>query len=96
MILYIFIWSRIGITLFKDKADLIINAIYDASVDATFDTLISSILSLIQLIIGEGWHEVMYTYVISTTSYMTIMYFIFYIIFNNNIYCILFIQFNFL
>ena len=78
MILYIFIWSRIGITLFKDKADVIIDTIYDASVDATFDTLIESILALIQLIVGEGWHEVMYTYVIST-SYVTILYFILYI-----------------
>eukprot|EP01083_Nonionella_stella_P165658 551634_1 len=79
--LYIYSWARIGCTLFGDnKTDIVLPEIYEPAADmvANFDSLSYAILALIQLMIGEGWHEVMYFNTIGTNQFNS-LYFIIYI-----------------
>ena len=79
--LLIYFWARIGCTCFgDDKMDIVLGDVYDAAdgMIANFNSLEYAFLTLIQLMIGEGWHEVMYTNSISTNPWATV-YFIVYI-----------------
>lgn len=80
--LFIYVWARIGCTAFgDDKKDIVIDEIYEAAdgMVANFNSLPSAVLALIQLMIGEGWHEIMYTNTIATNAWGS-MYFIVYIL----------------
>merc|ERR1712228_346144 len=79
--LYIYSWARIGCTFFgDDKTAIVLTEIYEPAADmiANFNSLTYAILALIQLMIGEGWHEVMYQNVIATQQ-IAALYFIVYI-----------------
>jgi len=79
--LFIYTWARIGCTAFgDDRRDIVIDEIYEPAdgMVANFNSLNYAILTLVQLMIGEGWHEIMYTNTIATTSWGS-LYFIFYI-----------------
>merc|ERR1719361_412905 len=81
LILFIYLWARIGCTSFGDqKTDIVLDEIYEPAdgMVATFDNLPYAMLALIQLMIGEGWHEVMYTNTIATNDGAA-LYFIIYI-----------------
>ena len=77
--LYIIIWARIGVTLFHNKSEIVTPEIYDVSTEANFDNLNQGVLALLQLMVGEGWHEVMYLNVLAT-GFSAVYYFIIYII----------------
>eukprot|EP01083_Nonionella_stella_P015704 43936_1 len=69
--LYTYGWARIGCAAFGDhKTDIVIGEIYDVadSIVTNFNSLPYAILSLIQVMIGEGWQEVMYYNIIATTD----------------------------
>merc|ERR1712233_85893 len=53
--------------------------IYSTSAEANFDSLGGAILTLLQLMVGEGWHEIMYLNIIATRIEYS-LYFIGYII----------------
>ena len=81
--LFIYFWARIGCWLFGDnKQEIVLEEIYDPSSGsiATFDDLKYAVLTLIQLMVGAGWHQIMYTNTIATTKWAT-LYFIVYIMF---------------
>ncbi len=80
--LFIYVWARIGCTAFgDDKKDIVIDEIYEAAdgMVANFNTLQYAVLTLIQLMIGEGWHEIMYTNTIATNPWGS-LYFMVYIL----------------
>eukprot|EP01083_Nonionella_stella_P200895 735311_1 len=80
VMIFIFIWARIGCTIFAKQKDIVPSEIFETGANASFDTYGTSILTLLQLMVGEGWHEIMYIYMLATSvSYSS--YFIFYIIF---------------
>ena len=79
LILFIFIWARIGTALFNGASKYVISDVYDTSTDANFNNLPNGILSLLQITVGEGWHEIMYLNVIST-RYVYILYFVVFVI----------------
>eukprot|EP00484_Ammonia_sp_Unknown_P014808 CAMPEP_0197073368 /NCGR_PEP_ID=MMETSP1384-20130603/210571_1 /TAXON_ID=29189 /ORGANISM="Ammonia sp." /LENGTH=348 /DNA_ID=CAMNT_0042512205 /DNA_START=1 /DNA_END=1047 /DNA_ORIENTATION=- len=58
--IFIFIWARIGCTIFADKKDIVGEDVYETGANASFDTVGTSVLTLLQLMVGEGWHEIMY------------------------------------
>eukprot|EP01083_Nonionella_stella_P235708 828482_1 len=66
LFIFMFFYARIGCTLFANKTDYVISAVYSTVSNANFNTLGSSILTLMQLMIGEGWHEIMYLHMIAT------------------------------
>lgn len=79
--LYIYSWARLGCTLFGDNiTNIVIPEIYDVAdgMVANFNSLHYAVLALAQLMIGEGWHEVMYFNTIATTQFYS-LYFILYI-----------------
>ena len=87
--LFLFAWARLGVTCFSDKADVVISAIYDASTEAKFNDLQSSMLALIQVFIGEGWNEILYLNVLATSmtsAYYFIVFFIIETLFLSNIF----------
>lgn len=78
--LIIIIWARVGLTLFENKSKVIINEIYDGVENsANFNSLFDSMLALLQLMIGEGWNDVMFINILAT-QYSAIFYFVTYII----------------
>merc|ERR1712228_437469 len=77
--IFMFIWARIGCTLFATKTEIVLDEIYQTAADARFDTLGSSILTLLQLMVGEGWHEIMYLNIIATRIEYSV-YFVAYIV----------------
>eukprot|EP01084_Bolivina_argentea_P055045 100937_1 len=82
LLIFILIWARIGCTIFSDKSEYVLDSIYLTSGTANaknFNTLGSSILTLLQLMVGEGFHEVMYLNVIAT-GIGAALYFIIYIV----------------
>ena len=59
--LFIYFWARMGCACFGDnQKDIVLDDVYDAAdgMIANFNTLGYAILTLIQLMIGEGWHEI--------------------------------------
>merc|ERR550525_1342454 len=79
--LFIYVWARIGCTAFgDDQKDIVLEEIYEPSsgMIANFNSLSYAVLTLIQLMIGEGWHEIMYTNALGTSEFCTV-YFILYI-----------------
>ena len=67
--LFIYGYARIGCTLFGDnKTDIVIDEMYDQSsnIKKNFNNLYFSMLALLQLMVGEAWHEIMYFNVIAT------------------------------
>ena len=82
LFLYIYSWSKLGCSLFGDNiTSIVIEDIYDAApnIVANFNSSQYAILTLIQLLVGEGWHEVMYLNIIATNSFFSSIYFIIYI-----------------
>ena len=79
LFLFIFFYARIGCTLFGHTTDYVIDDVYSANSNANFNTLGASILTLMQLMIGEGWHEIMYLHMIATRVEYS-LYFLLYII----------------
>merc|ERR1712013_244107 len=82
LLLFIYWWARLGCTIFGDGTrDIITEDIYPASanIETTFENLGEAMLSLIQLMIGEGWHEIMYYNVMSTSLFFS-SYFVLYIV----------------
>eukprot|EP01083_Nonionella_stella_P014074 39554_1 len=80
--LYIYAWARLGCALFGDDATaIVIDDVYAPApgIVANFDTIGYSLLCLVQLMVGEGWHEVMYLNVIASTSFASAAYFMIYI-----------------
>eukprot|EP01084_Bolivina_argentea_P246427 412414_1 len=78
--LYIISWARLGCALFGNKTAIVIEDVYEAApgIVANFNNTGYSILCLIQLMVGEGWHEIMYLNAIAT-SFIATIYFIIYI-----------------
>ncbi len=83
LFLLIYTFARWGCTLFEPEShyDIVIDDIYPAasSIIASFTTTGDGMLTLLQLMIGEGWHEVMYLHVLSTNLVYSV-YFLFYIL----------------
>ncbi len=81
LLLFIYTFARIGCTLFDRQFSIVINDIYPIaeSIIASFDNTATAMLTLLQLMIGEGWHEVMYLNVLSTNLFYAV-YFIVYIL----------------
>eukprot|EP01083_Nonionella_stella_P239003 837014_1 len=77
----IYMFARVGCTLFGRQTNTVIDDIYPvaSSIIASFDTTGDAMLTLLQLMIGEGWHEVMYNNVIRSNVLYSI-YFIVYIL----------------
>lgn len=80
LFIFMFWYARIGCTLFGYKTDYVLEDVYTTNANSTFNTLGSSILTLMQLMIGEGWHEIMYLNMIATRVEYA-LYFIVYIVF---------------
>ena len=78
-VLFLFIWSRIGVSLFYEKTDVVLEDIYDYDANITFDSLGQGILTLLQIMIGEAWDEIMDTNVLATRSVYSI-YFLIYVL----------------
>ena len=87
--LYTFIWARIGVSLFAGVTNVITDEIYSASSEAKFDSLKQGLVTLLQLTIGEGWHEVMYLFLLAK-DFNAVYYFVGFIIiitvFVNNLF----------
>ena len=75
-ILYLFIWARIGVSLFYQKTDVVLTD-YDS--DVTFDSLHEGISTLVQIMIGEAWDEIMHVNVLATGDIYCI-YFVIYVL----------------
>ena len=58
---------------------IIFDSVFAVSTDTSFNTFSDSMSTLIQLFVGEGWHEVMYANILAT-GFEFSYYFIFYII----------------
>ena len=80
LFLLIYTFARVGCTLFDKEFAIVIDEIYPVaeSIIASFDNTGSAMLTLLQLMIGEGWHEIMYLHMIAQTLVLSI-YFIIYI-----------------
>ena len=62
-------YARVGCTLFGDnKTDVVTQGVYDQAdaIKTNFNSLSYSMLALLQLMVGEGWHELLYYNVIAT------------------------------
>jgi len=79
--LLIYTFARIGCTLFDRQYFIVIDDIYPiaSSIIAGFDSTGNAMLTLLQLMIGEGWHEIMYLQMISEGLLLSV-YFIVYIL----------------
>ena len=61
MMLFSYMYAIVGVTLFEGNLNSIANSVDPEMVRlASFDTVPSSMLTLTQVLIGEGWHEIMY------------------------------------
>jgi len=79
--LFMYAYARVGCTLFGDQRTTVVqDNVYDAAstIKTNFDSLPYSMLALLQLMVGEGWHEIMYYNVIATHP-LTAFYFVFFI-----------------
>ena len=79
LFIFMFIWARIGCSIFATKTEIVFDEIYSTTAEANFNTLGSSMLALLQLMVGEGWHEIMYLNIIATRIEYSV-YFIAYIV----------------
>eukprot|EP01083_Nonionella_stella_P070848 189819_1 len=67
--LFMYGYARIGCSLFGDGiTDVVTDQVYpqSAAIKAKFNNLPFAMLALLQLMVGEGWHELMYFNVIAT------------------------------
>ena len=78
-VIYLFIWSRIGVALFYGSTDVVLEDIYDSNANVSFNSLLESILTLVQIMIGESWDEIMYVNVLATQS-VNVVYFLIYVL----------------
>ena len=78
-VLYIFIWARIGMTLFYGKSDIVLEDIYNTDANTGFDSLTKSILLLVQIMIGDSWGDIMYVNVLAT-SISSVYYFVIFVL----------------
>jgi len=84
LFLLIYSFARVGCTLFDTKYEIVIDDIYPVAssiiaIIATFGSTADAMLTLLQLMIGEGWHEIMYLHMIGQSLLLSI-YFIIYIL----------------
>ena len=77
--LFIIIWARIGVTLFSEKTDVVLPESFDTEVIASFDSLGDGVKSLIQVMIGDSWGDILYVNILATeTSY--VFYFVIFVL----------------
>ena len=80
-LLITFMFACIGVWAFHDKSRLVIDDIYSTDTNANFDNLEESMIALMQIFIGEGWHDVMYLNIITAKfPYLAVLYFVLYVI----------------
>eukprot|EP01083_Nonionella_stella_P188981 697854_1 len=82
LMVFILVWARIGCTMFARKTENVPPEIRDASITSnvtSFDGYATSFILLLQMMIGKGWHQIMYLYTIAT-SLPYAVYFIIYIV----------------
>jgi two pore calcium channel protein, plant len=77
LLIVFFIYGVLGVFFLTGDFSRVLQL---ASPDATFDTLSDAMLTMFQLLIGEGWHEVMYAAIRTTNSFGISWFFISFIL----------------
>ena len=77
--LFIIIWARIGVTLFYEKTDVVLAESFDTEVIASFDSLGDGVKSLIQVMIGDSWGDILYVNILATGS-SYVFYFVIFVL----------------
>ncbi|ETO22580.1 hypothetical protein RFI_14612, partial [Reticulomyxa filosa] len=55
----IFCFARLGTTLFAGKSSIVLPEVYDGGSDANFDDMGNSLMSLFQMLLQNGWTNIM-------------------------------------
>jgi len=81
MVTFNFMWAILGVTMFEDVFPSIADAL-DTSVVriSSFQTVASSMLALMQVLIGEGWQDLMFAAMNGKHSWYWALYFIIYVL----------------
>ena len=80
-LLITYIFACIGFWSFHGKSKLVTSTIYETTTDANFDNLLQSLLALMQIFIGEGWHDVLFLNVLTANfPYLAALYFVAYVV----------------
>jgi len=81
MVTFNFMWAILGVTMFEDVYPSIAEAL-DTSVVrvSSFQTVASSMLALMQVLIGEGWQDLMFAAMNGKHSWYWSLYFMVYVL----------------
>jgi hypothetical protein len=81
MLIFNFMYAQLGEQLFAGELKVVAAAIdTDAVRLNSFDTLASSMLTLVQILVGEGWDDIMYAVMNMKHSWYWALYFLVYVI----------------
>ncbi|ETO03639.1 hypothetical protein RFI_33763 [Reticulomyxa filosa] len=79
-IAFVCTWARIGSTLFADKEKIVLPDSYSQKPSGGFfQTFPDAVLTLLEVMVGQGWSSIMYLYVLST-RYIYAVYFVVYFV----------------
>lgn len=77
LIVVFFIYGVIGVWMLSDEMSAVLQT---GAPEGNFDNLSNALLTLFQLLVGEGWHEVMYAAIRTTSGFAISWYFISFVI----------------
>ena len=81
MLIFNIMWATLGVELFEGVFEDISNAIdSDAVRLSAFDSVGSAMLTLVQMLVGEGWHSIMYGTMNGHHSWYWAAYFILFVL----------------